>query len=232
MTTPTFKTTTDYCPFNTALSARLKAALMIAAAAMLACLPAISAAATNKSEAASHTFEAESAEHMGGAAKLVDATASGGLLAAVSSPGQGICFTHLPAASKLAIRYASTNVGTISVAVDDQAPRKINVHSSGAFTSSFLHAITDVAIPAQSTLTISVATNDVAVNVDRILVGDGDLGLPPDIWTLPPLRRIKKVIRPPGLMSRGLFKLECGHEQSGYGQRRVRCVQCHQEGRK
>jgi hypothetical protein len=60
---------------------------MIAAAAMLACLPAISALAANKSETASHTFEAEAAEHIGGAATLADATASGGLLAAVSSLG-------------------------------------------------------------------------------------------------------------------------------------------------
>jgi hypothetical protein len=36
-------------------------------------------------------------------------------------------------------------------------------------------------------LTISLATNDVAVNIDQIIVGDGDLGLPPDIWNLPPL---------------------------------------------
>lgn len=66
------------------------------------------------------------------------------------------------------------------------------------------------------------------------------LPIDPDGWerfglhyrTLPPPRKIKEIIRPPGLMSRGLFKLVCGHEQSGYGQRRVRCVQCHQEGRK
>jgi alpha-L-fucosidase len=100
---------------------------------------------------------------------------------------QGVKFTDLPAARKLAIRYASTNAGTISVAVNDQPPRKVNVHSSGALTNSFLNAIIELAIPAKATLTISLATNDVAANLDRILVGDGDLGLPPDIWNLPPL---------------------------------------------
>jgi hypothetical protein len=48
MTTPTFKTMTGYpenSPFNKALSARSKAAWMIAAAAMLACRPGISAVA-------------------------------------------------------------------------------------------------------------------------------------------------------------------------------------------
>jgi alpha-L-fucosidase len=93
----------------------------------------------------------------------------------------------LPAAGKLAIRYASTNVGTISVTVNDQPARKVNVHSSGAFTNSFLNAIIELAIPAKATLTISVATNDVAVNIDKIIVGNGDLGLRPDIWNLPPL---------------------------------------------
>jgi len=87
----------------------------------------------------------------------------------------------------LAIRYASTNVGTISVAVNDQPARKVNVHSSGALMNSFLNAIIDLPIPARATLTISVATNDVAVNVDKIIVGNGDLGLRPDIWNLPPL---------------------------------------------
>ena len=77
--------------------------------------------------------------------------------------------------------------GTISVAVNDQPARKVNVHSSGALTNSFLNAIIELAIPAKATLTISLATNDVAVNIDKIIVGDGDLGLPPDIWNLPPL---------------------------------------------
>ncbi len=134
-----------------------------------------------------HMIEAESAKRIGGASKMADRGASGGHLVGLIKPGQGIKFTRLPATSKLAIRYASTNVGTISVAVNDQPPRKVNVHSSGALTNSFLNAIIDVAIPAKATLTISLATNDVAVNIDRIVVGDGDLGLPPDIWNLPPL---------------------------------------------
>jgi hypothetical protein len=55
----------------------------------------------------------------------------------------------MPAASKLAIHYASVTVGTISVAVNDQPARKVNVHSSGALTNSFLNAIIDMAIPTQ-----------------------------------------------------------------------------------
>jgi alpha-L-fucosidase len=174
-------------PFNKALSARSKAALFIAAIALLACLLAILASVADKPNAASHTFEAESAKHIEGAAKLRDAAASGTYLAAMSSAGQSIRFNRVPASSKLAIRYATTNVGTISVAVNDGPTRKVNVHSSGAFTSSFLHAIIELPIPAKATLTISIVTNDVAVNIDRIVVGDGDLGLPPDIWNLPPL---------------------------------------------
>lgn len=142
---------------------------------------------TSATAADKHTFEAESAKRIGGASKVTDRGASGGHLVGLSKPGQGIKFTRLPAAGKLAIRYASTNVGTISVAVNDQPACKVNVHSSGALTNSFLNAIIDLAIPAKATLTISLATNDVAANIDKIIVGDGDLGLPPDIWNLPSL---------------------------------------------
>jgi alpha-L-fucosidase len=142
---------------------------------------------TSAVAAETHTFEAEKAARIGGASRIADRGASGSASVAVTNSGQAIKFTRLPAAGELAIRYASTNVGTISVAVNDQPARKVNVHSSGAFTNSFLNAIIDLAIPARATLIINVTTNDVAVNVDKIIVGDGDLGLRPDIWNLPPL---------------------------------------------
>jgi len=131
------------------------------------CLVTISAA-TSAVAAETHTFQTKAAELS-------------------SSTTGAVEFKGLPTASKLAIHYASTNAGTISVAVNDQPARKVNVHSSGSLTNSFLNAIIDLAIPDKATLTISATTNDVAVNIDRILVGEGDLGLPPDIWNLPPL---------------------------------------------
>jgi alpha-L-fucosidase len=134
-----------------------------------------------------HMLEAETADLIGGSAKVADSAASGDYLVSLTKSGQGIKLTGLPTGSKLAIRYASVEVGTISVMINDQSTRKVNVHSSGALTGSFLHAIIDVEIPSNATLTISLADNDVAVNIDRIIVGDGDLGLPPDIWNLPPL---------------------------------------------
>jgi alpha-L-fucosidase len=132
-------------------------------------------------------FEAENFALTGTALKIKDASASEGTSVNLSHVGDSIKFTGLPAANKLAIRYASTNVGTISVEINDQAPRTVNVHSSGAFTNSFLNAIIDIPTSAGATLTISMNTNDVAVNIDHIVVGDGDLGLPPDIWNLSPL---------------------------------------------
>ncbi len=132
-------------------------------------------------------FEAESAELIGGAFKAADASASGGYLVGLSNPGQGVKFAGLPPAGKLAIRYATDQVGTFSVAVNGQSARKVNIHSSGALTGSFLNAIIDIAIPPNAQLAIGLATNDVPLNIDRIVVGDGDLGLPPDIWNLPPL---------------------------------------------
>jgi alpha-L-fucosidase len=134
-----------------------------------------------------YTFEAKAAEPFGGASKVAAGTASGGYLVSLTQPGQSVRLAGLPAASKVAIRYASVGVGTISVAVNDQPVRKVNVHSSGDLTSSFLNAIVDVAIPANAMLTVSLAAKDVPVNIDRIVVGDGDLGLPTDIWNLPPL---------------------------------------------
>jgi alpha-L-fucosidase len=145
-------------------------------------------ASISAARAEKHMFEAESAESVGGASKVADGAASGGYLVSLAKPGQGVKFVGLPAAGKLAIRYASVEVGTISVVVNDQPARKVNIHSSGALTGSFLHAIIDVAVPANATLTISLADTDVPVNVDRIVVGEGDLGLSPDIWNLPPLK--------------------------------------------
>jgi alpha-L-fucosidase len=105
----------------------------------------------------------------------------------LTKPGQSVKFTGLPAAGKLAIRYASVEVGTISVTVNNQPTRKVNIHSSGNLTGSFLYAIIDIEIPNNATLTISLAADDSVVSIDQIVVGDGDLGLPPDIWNLPPL---------------------------------------------
>jgi len=143
--------------------------------------------ASSAVSAETHTFEAKTAGFIGGATRVPDSAASGGSLASLVAPGQAVEFKGLQAASKLAICYASVTNGTISIAVNDEPPRKVNVHSSGALTNCVLHSIVDISIPAKSTLTISLATNDVAVNIDGITVGDGDLGLRPDIWNLPPL---------------------------------------------
>jgi len=136
---------------------------------------------------AKNTFEAESAKLIGGASKVSDSNASGGYLVSLTKSVQGIRFSNLQAGNKLAICYASINVGTISVTVNDQPARKVNVHSSGSLIGSFLYAIIDIEIPAKATLTISKTANDVTLNIDQILIGDGNLGLLPDIWNLPPL---------------------------------------------
>ncbi len=123
-----------------------------------------------------------------GASTVTDGAATGGSSVGLGGTGQGAQATGLPAASKLAIHYASLSVGTISVAVDNQAARKVNVHSSGALTGSFLYAIIDIDIPAGAKVTVSRASTDVAINVDQIIVGVGSLGLPPDIWNLSPFQ--------------------------------------------
>jgi alpha-L-fucosidase len=144
-------------------------------------------AATPAIAAEQHAYEAGSAVLVGGASTVGDGAASTGFSVGLIRPGDALRFNGLPAAGKLAIHYASVEVGTISAVIDDGPARKVNVHSSGALTNSFLNAIIDLTIPAHATLTLSLATNDVAVNIDRIVVGNGDLGLSPDIWNLPPL---------------------------------------------
>lgn len=134
-----------------------------------------------------HILEAEKAELIGGTLKLSDSNASGGYTVSLDKPGEGLKFANLPEAGKLAVRYASMNVGTISVVVNDNPVVKVNIHSSGALTNSYLFAIIDITIPANATLTIMQTTVNVAVSIDCIIIGDGDLGLHPDIWNLAPL---------------------------------------------
>jgi alpha-L-fucosidase len=142
---------------------------------------------TSASNIEKHIIEAETAKPVGGASRLADNSASGKYMASLTKGGQAITFVNLPAANKLAIRYASLKVGTISVVVNRQQVIKVNVHSSGASTGSFLYGIINIQIPARSGLTIALDTNDVAVNIDRIEIGNDNLGLKPDIWNLSPL---------------------------------------------
>ena len=134
-----------------------------------------------------HSIEAESAELVGRAARVVDGAASESLSVRLTAIGDGVKFHGLPAARRLAIRYASLGVGVIGVSVNDQPVEKVNVHSSGTLTGSFLQAAIDIAIPADAMLAITLVTDDISVSIDKIVVGDGDLGLRPDIWNLPPL---------------------------------------------
>jgi len=134
------------------------------------------------------TYEAESAELIRGSSKVADSAASQSYVVNLAKSGQGVRFTNMQASDKLAIRYASMAVGKISVAVNDQSSVKVNIHSSGALTGSFLYSMIDIVIPTHSTLTISLADNDVGVNIDKIIIGDNNLGLSPDIWNLPPLK--------------------------------------------
>ena len=134
-----------------------------------------------------NTLEAENAKLIGGAIQVADKSASGGYVVSLAKIGQEMIFVNLPEAGKLAVRYASVNVGTISVAVNDQPAVKVNVHSSGAVTGSFLYSIINIAIPKGAKLEIRLDNSDVALNIDQVIVGNGDMGLPPDIWNLPPL---------------------------------------------
>ena len=115
------------------------------------------------------TFEAESARLSGGSSKVVAKSASGGFCVSLTKPGEEIQFTGLQSAKKLAIRYTSSGVGVINVAVNNLPVQKLNIHSSGSLTDFFLNAITYIGIPANSTVVISLASNDINVNIDQML---------------------------------------------------------------
>ncbi|MGA8669488.1 MAG: alpha-L-fucosidase [Terracidiphilus sp.] len=132
------------------------------------------------------TLQLPASELIGGASKIADSGSSAGYLVSLTQRGHGLRFNGVPAGSKLAVRYASLSVGTISVVVNDKPASKVNVHSSGALISSYLTAIVDLAVTSNGTVTITLEPDDVGVNIDGIKVG-GDLGLAPDIWNLPPL---------------------------------------------
>jgi alpha-L-fucosidase len=133
------------------------------------------------------TFEAEAAGFVGGAFKIADEAASGGYTVSLTMPGEGIRLTGLPAAGRIAIRYASLGVGLLSVSVNNLPEQKLNVHSSGNLTGSLLFAITETVIPPNARLDITLLTKGITVNIDQVIISEGDLDLPPDIWNLPPL---------------------------------------------
>jgi len=132
-------------------------------------------------------FEAESSELVNGALQVAADSAAGGYLIRLNKPGDGIILNHLPAARKLALRYSSLATGAMNITVNNQFTQRVNIHSSGNLTSAFLYAIIDIKIPAASRLFISLVEGDTSVNIDQVVTGYDDLGLPLDIWNLPPL---------------------------------------------
>jgi len=131
-------------------------------------------------------YEAEALGPISGAAKAAAGSASGGYVINLTKPGDGIGFKNTKAVQKLAVRYSSLGVGVLDVAVNGQSKQKINIHSSGNLTGYFLNAIINIKIPAGARVAITLATNEIAVNIDQVAFG-GDLKLPPDIWNLPKL---------------------------------------------
>ena len=131
-------------------------------------------------------YEGEATAPVSHAVKTVVNAASGGYVMTLLKPGDGIRFNTIRAGQKLAIRYSSLDAGVLDVAVNGQSRQKVNIHSSGDLTGVFLIAVINVKIPAGATITITLVTNDIKVNVDQVGVGE-DLKLRPDIWNLPVL---------------------------------------------
>jgi alpha-L-fucosidase len=139
-----------------------------------------------KVASATKSYEAESSRLMGQAKKARASAASSGYLVSLTNQGDGIILKNVKAADKLEIRYSSLSVALLSVAVNNQPEQKVNLHSSGDLTNSFLNAVIDIKIPAGATLKIYLTTENSTINIDKIVIG-ANLNIPPDIWNLPAL---------------------------------------------
>jgi len=131
-------------------------------------------------------YEAESGNVISGAVKTTATNASGAQVVRLFNPGDGVSFKSLKTAQKLAIRYSSLGVGVLEVTVNGQSRQKINIHSTGSLTGSFINAIINIKIAAGAEVAITLVTTDIKVNIDQIAVGSY-FNLPPDIWNLPEL---------------------------------------------
>ena len=131
-------------------------------------------------------YEAEATSAVSGAIKMAAASASGGYVMSLAKAGDGVSFKNAKGAQKVAIRYSSMGVGVLDVTINGKSYQKVNIHSSGNLTGSFLNAIIGIKIPADANVAVSLITPDIRVNIDQIAIG-GDLQLPPDIWNLPEL---------------------------------------------
>jgi alpha-L-fucosidase len=134
-------------------------------------------------------FEAEAAEKLGNCKNYSDAYASGraGVAFPADGVGAGIAVPNLPASSVLQIHYCTlTEMGTLSVYVNNVFVEKVNIHSTGAFARYYTNATIDVDIPGGATLKLQHDVDDSAVNVDYILLGTSGSTLKPDMFNLPP----------------------------------------------
>ena len=142
---------------------------------------------TSASAAENHILKASAGQIVGEPVGLRAHTGSEDVSVTLTKPDEVLRFTDLPAADTVAVHYAALKPGAIAVAVNDQPPQLVSIHSSGSLKHSYLNAIAKVTIPAHATLTLQPVSTDTTVVIERVVVGDGDLGLPPDIWNLPPL---------------------------------------------
>lgn len=132
-------------------------------------------------------YEAEAAVYIGGATKVADSKASGGYALSLAKPGDGFKVSNVSSADQLIIQYGTLSVGTISLQVNNEPLRKVNIHSTGSFKGSFLNAILSIAIQKGSAVTVFLAKGDTCVHIDKISFATGNIGLQPDIWNLPDL---------------------------------------------
>ena len=99
-------------------------------------------------------YEAEATSAVSGAIKMAAASASGGYVMSLAKAGDGVSFKNAKGAQKVAIRYSSMGVGVLDVTINGKSYQKVNIHSSGNLTGSFLNAIIGIKIPADANVAV------------------------------------------------------------------------------
>jgi hypothetical protein len=119
-------------------------------------------------------IEAESGTKYNGAANYPDEAASGGqVVAYLGTVGSAVEFNNVPAGNTLTLKYATINVGTLSLYINGIHARDISFTSNGVWTGSYATKVENISIPAGATVKLQNDSGDIyGVNFDYITVSN------------------------------------------------------------
>ena len=113
--------------------------------------------------------QAESGATYGGSSVSVDSGASGGkIISGLSVTGSGVTFSNVTTATAVALHYAATSSGHISLYVNGTKVGTTSFTSTGSLSQPGSDASTTVGIPEGSTVSVQFDSGDTALNLDYV----------------------------------------------------------------